>query len=135
YYNLIRLGFEGYRRVQQASLDTAQHISAAVERLGPFHLFTHGNELPVFVFTLKPEVTTYSVFDVSDGLRKRGWQVPAYHLPKNLQSTAVLRVVVRNGFSRDLADLLIADLRREVAQLERVTAPLPQHPDRARFHH
>jgi glutamate decarboxylase len=44
-------------------------------------------------------------------------------------------VVVRNGMSRDLADLLIADLRREVVQLERLSSRLPQHPDRVRFHH
>jgi glutamate decarboxylase len=135
YYNLIRLGFEGYRRVQQAGLDTAQHIAAAVARIGPFQLLTDGSELPVFAFELKPEVERYSVYDVSDGLRKRGWQVPAYSFPANLEGTNVLRVVVRNGMSRDLADLLIADLRREVAQLDKLSSRLPQHPDRARFHH
>src|ERR1035438_3020432 len=94
YYNLIRLGFEGYRRVQQAALDTAQHIAAAVARIGPFHLLTDGTELPVFAFELKPEVERYSVFDVSDGLRKRGWQGPAYSFPANLEDTTVLRGVV-----------------------------------------
>ena len=135
YYNLVRLGFEGYRRVQQACLDTAQHLSAAIARMGPFRLLTDGSELPVFAFTLKPDVGRYSVFDVSDGLRKRGWQVPAYSFPANLQATSVLRVVVRNGMSRDLADLLVADLRREVAELERLSSPPPQHPERSRFHH
>jgi glutamate decarboxylase len=135
YYNLIRLGFEGYRRVQQAALDTAQHLAAAVARIGPFRLLTDGTELPVFAFTLAPEVSRYTVFEVSDGLRKWGWQVPAYSFPANLQDTAVLRVVVRNGMSRDLADMLVADLRREVAQLEKLSSPLPQHPDRTRFHH
>jgi glutamate decarboxylase len=135
YYNLIRLGFEGYRRVQQACLDTAQHIARAVARIGPFQLLTDGSELPVFAFTLSPEAGRYTVFDISDGLRKRGWQVPAYSFPENLQETSVLRVVVRNGMSRDLADMLVADLRREVAQLEKLSAPLPQHPDRSRFHH
>jgi glutamate decarboxylase len=135
YYNLIRLGFEGYRRVQQAALDTAQHIAAAVARIGPFRLLTDGSELPVFAFELRPEVERYSVYDVSDGLRKRGWQVPAYSFPANLEDTNVLRVVVRNGMSRDLADLLIADLRREVVQLDKLSSRLPQHPDRTRFHH
>jgi glutamate decarboxylase len=135
YYNLIRLGFEGYRRVQQAALDTAQHIAAAVARIGPFRLLTDGSELPVFAFELRPEVERYSVYDVSDGLRKHGWQVPAYSFPANLEDTNVLRVVVRNGMSRDLADLLIADLRREVAQLAKFNSRLPQHPDRAHFHH
>jgi glutamate decarboxylase len=135
YYLLVRLGHEGYRRVQQACHDVAVHLAAAVSRMGPFQVLTDGSELPVFVFTLKPEVQNYTVFDVSDGLRKRGWQVPAYTFPRNLQDTAVLRVVVRNGFSRDLADLLASDLRREVHQLEQVTAPLPRHPDRTKFHH
>ncbi len=135
YYLLVRLGREGYRRVQQACHDVAMHLSSAISGIGPFQLLTDGSELPVFVFTLKPDVDTYTVFDVSDGLRKRGWQVPAYTFPHNLQHTSVLRVVVRNGFSRDLADLLAADLRREVHQLEQVSHRLPQHPDREGFHH
>ena len=56
----------------------------------------------------------YTVFDVSERLRDRGWLVPAYTFPENRQDLAALRIVVRNGFSRDLADLLIADLRRHV---------------------
>jgi len=135
YYELIRLGFDGYRRVQQACQDTALHLSATIGRLGPFELISEGRDLPVFVFKLRPDVTTYSVYDVSDGLRKRGWQVPAYSFPRNLEHVSVLRIVVRNGFGRDLADLLVADLRREVEQLSKLTAALPQHADRVRFHH
>jgi glutamate decarboxylase len=133
YYQLIRLGFEGYRRVQQACQDTALYLSASIAKIGPFRLLTHGNELPVFAFTVDPEVG-YSVYDVSDALRKRGWQVPAYTLCANLESISVLRVVVRNGFSRDLADLLIDDLKREVTILKH-HAPAEHHPHRARFHH
>ena len=57
------------------------------------------------------------MFDVSERLRGRGWLVPAYTFPENMTQTAVIRIVVRNGFSRDLADLLLADLRREVKLL------------------
>jgi glutamate decarboxylase len=67
--------------------------------------------------------------------RKRGWQVPAYTLPADLQDQAVLRIVVRNGFSQDLADLLLADLGLELTQLRRLRHPLPEHPGRDRFHH
>ena len=135
YYLLVRLGREGYRRVQEACRDVAMHLCSTIAQIGPFELLTDGSELPVFVFTLRPDIDTYTVFDVSDGLRKRGWQVPAYTFPRNLQHTSVLRVVVRNGFSRDLADLLAADLRREVHQLDQVTGRLPQHDGRVRFHH
>ena len=133
YYQLIRLGFDGYRRVQQACQDTAMHLSSSIAKVGPFRLLTDGSELPVFAFTVDPDAG-YSVYDVSDALRKRGWQVPAYSLCANLEHMSVLRVVVRNGFSRDLADLLVDDLRREVSVLKHGT-PAADHPLRARFHH
>src|ERR1700733_13888742 len=134
YYQMIRLGFEGYRRVQQSCQDTALYLSAHVAKLGPFHLLTNGDELPVFAFTVDP-AAGYSVYDVSDALRKRGWQVPAYSLCANLESTSVLRVVVRNGFSRDLADLLVDDLKREVSLLKHTAAAQQPHAERQRFHH
>jgi len=133
YYQLIRLGFEGYRRVQQACQDTALHLSSRIAKLGPFRLLTDGSELPVFAFTVSPDAP-YSVYDVSDALRKRGWQVPAYSLCANLENVSVLRVVVRNGFSRDLADLLVDDLRREVSVLQH-GVPAEHQPSRVRFHH
>ncbi|HZU78009.1 MAG TPA: pyridoxal-dependent decarboxylase, partial [Dehalococcoidia bacterium] len=135
YYQFLRLGFEGYRRVQQACQDTAKHCAAAIAKLEHFELLSDGSELPVFVFKLRPGIDRYTVFDISDALRKHGWQVPAYHFPRNLQDIVVLRVVVRNGFSRDLADALVADLRRELHQLDQLSAQLPQHEGRTRFHH
>jgi len=69
-------------------------------------LITDGSELPVLAFTLADDVTNYSVFDVSAGLREEGWLVPAYTFPPDLTELAVLRIVVRNGMSHDLADLL-----------------------------
>jgi glutamate decarboxylase len=67
---------------------------------------------------LRDDVTGYSVFDVSERLRLRGWQVPAYTFPADLTDTAVMRIVVRNGFSMDLANLLLADLRKHITVLE-----------------
>jgi glutamate decarboxylase len=83
YYNFLRLGFEGYRRVQTYARDVATHLSAQIAELGPFELLTRGDELPVFAFTLKDEVENYTVFDVSNALRERGWQLPAYTFPEN----------------------------------------------------
>lgn len=129
YYNLIRLGREGYREVQQACRDTAMYLSAAVAQIGPYELLSDGSELPVFFFRLKPEVTNYTVYDVSAKLRERGWQVPAYSLPDNLTDLSGLRVVVRNGFGRDLADLFLDDLRRTTEFLDSLPAKLPHDPD------
>jgi glutamate decarboxylase len=80
--------------------------------------------LPVFAFTVPEEITAFSVFDVSAALRESGWLVPAYTFPNNRTDLAVLRIVVRNGFTHDLADLLLDDLRRSLPRLERQSMPL-----------
>ena len=128
YYNFIRLGRDGYQRVQQTCQDVALHLSGEIAKMGPFELLTEGRDLPVFAFKLRDDVTGYSVFDLSERLRMRGWQVPAYTFPANLTDTAVMRIVVRNGFSMDLANLLLNDLRLHVRFLEHhpQTQPPPE---------
>ena len=125
YYNFLRLGFDGYRAIQQECRDVALYTSEAISKLGPFELLTDGSELPVFAFALNDTSVPYTVFDVSERLRDRGWLVPAYTFPENRQDLGALRIVIKNGFSRDLADLLIGDLQRHVAYLEKLPAPLP----------
>jgi glutamate decarboxylase len=125
YYNFLRLGFEGYRRVQQASRDVARFLAGAIGAMEHFELITVGSELPVFAFTLKSGIDNYTGFDLSERLRDRGWLVPAYTFPENRQDLSALRVVVRNGFSRDLADLLVADLQRHTDYFDQLTSPLP----------
>jgi glutamate decarboxylase len=90
--------------------------------------------LPVFAFTTSDQVTAWDVFAVSRKLRERGWQVPAYTFPENRQDLAVLRIVCRNGFSHDLADLFLADLRAAVRSLDEL-AQHPQLTGPAGFHH
>jgi glutamate decarboxylase len=124
YYNFLRLGFEGYRRVQQACQDVARYIAGEIAGMGPFELLSDGTELPVVAFRLRDsQAAGYSVFDVSERLRERGWLVPAYTFPENMQDTAVLRIVVRNGFSADLAGALMSDLRIQCAALASMPAP------------
>jgi glutamate decarboxylase len=118
YYNFLRLGVSGYTRVQQASRDTARFLAGEIEKLGPFELLTDGTDLPVFAFKLRDGVSGYSVFDLSERLRMGGWQVPAYTFPENLTDMAVMRIVVRNGFSLDLARLLLDDFRLHLRILE-----------------
>jgi glutamate decarboxylase len=128
YYNFVRLGREGYRQIQQASRDTAMFLSESIAAMGPYELLSDGSELPVFFFRLKPEVSNYTVYDVSAKMRERGWQVPAYSLPENLTDVSGLRIVVRNGLSRDMAELFLADLARSTEFLESLSTRLPHDP-------
>ena len=134
YYNFIRLGFNGYRRVHGYSREVATRLSGKIAELGPFELLTKGDELPVFAFTLRDDVKNFSVFDVSDAMRERGWQVPAYTFPSNREDLAALRVVVRRGFTHDLADMLLDDLSRALPRLEKQPAPMHE-PEAQSFHH
>ena len=135
YYNLLRLGFDGYREVQAYARDVATRLSGLIAELGPFELITRGDELPVFAFKLKDDIANYTVFDVSNALRERGWQVPAYTFPKNREDLAALRVVVRRGFTHDLADLLVGDVERQLPRLERQPAPVHDAATASGFRH
>jgi glutamate decarboxylase len=128
YYMFVSLGMDGYRAIQQASSSIAQHIAQEIAQIGPYILITNGSELPVFAFTLAPEVKNYTVFDVSARLREEGWLVPAYTFPENREDLAVLRVVVRAGFTHDMADLFLDGLRKQTASLEALGGPMPQRP-------
>jgi glutamate decarboxylase len=135
YYNFLRLGFQGYRRVQGYARDVATYTAQAIAELGPFELLTRGDELPVFAFKVKDEVKNFTAFDVSAALRERGWQVPAYTFPKNREDLAALRVVVRRGFTFDVADMLLDDLRKQLKRLEKLSAPLVGEDQACSFHH
>jgi glutamate decarboxylase len=134
YYMALRLGFDGYRRVQGYAREVATRLSSLIADAGPFELVTRGDELPVFAFTLAESVDNYTVFDVSNALRERGWLVPAYTFPANRTDLAVLRIVVRQGFTHDLADLLVHDLKRQLPQLKRQAEPVRDDASSA-FHH
>jgi glutamate decarboxylase len=135
YFMFTHLGFDGYRRVQQESSDVAQYLAAEIEKIGPYRLITRGEDIPVFAFALKPDVQNYTVFDVSDKLRERGWLVPAYTYPPNREDLSVLRIVVRSGMNHDMADLLLEDLRDRTAFFESLDAPLPRPAQPEAFAH
>ena len=135
YYNFLRLGFEGYRRVQAYAREVATSLSARIAELGPFELLTKGDELPVFAFTVSDDVDNFTVFDVSNALRERGWQVPAYTFPEHRTDLSALRVVVRQGFGHDMADLLIADMQRQLPRLQAQPAPVHDASTASAFRH
>ena len=136
YYTFLRLGREGYRAVQQTSRDVARGLAERIEATGYFRLLTRGDQLPVFAFTTASDVTSFDVFDVSRRLRERGWLVPAYTFPAHREDLSVLRIVCRNGFSADLASLLVEDLHRLLPELRAQSGPLTRDKGAATsFHH
>ncbi|MDO4901669.1 glutamate decarboxylase [Actinomyces sp.] len=137
YYMFLRLGFDGYRRVQSNSRDVARYLAGQIADMGPFELWNDGSDIPVFAWRLRTDHGgKWNLYDLSDRLRMKGWLVPAYPMPDDLTDVTVQRIVVRNGLSHDLADALLEEMRAAVAYLDRLDGPLPHESDRpAAFHH
>ena len=117
YYTFFQLGRSGFVAVQQAARDVATFLSRRIGAMPEFRLLSRGDELPVFAFTTTDQAHGWDVFAVSRALRLRGWQLPAYTFPADREDLAVLRIVCRNGFGHDLADLFLKDLDSAVAEL------------------
>ena len=136
YFNFLHLGRRGYRHRLQALEAIACHLADGIAALPPLRLVSHPQgQLPVFCVELEGSGHHWSVFHLSDKLRERGWLVPAYTLPADQEQRAVLRIVVRAGFTRPLADELLQDLRRDVAWFEGLTTPLPEPMTHTSFRH
>jgi glutamate decarboxylase len=121
YYNFLRLGKEGYRKIQQACYDTAQYLADEIDKLGPFKIIYNGRGgIPAMSWSLKEGVDPgFNLFDLSDRIRMRGWQIAAYSMPPKREDLVIMRILVRHGVSRDLADLLVEDVKRCMAYFEK----------------
>ena len=117
YYNFIRLGRTGYTRVMRTLQLIATTLASRIGELGPFEIVSDGTDIPVLSFTVREDLP-YTAFDVSDRLRYHGWQVPAYTMPEDATDVVVLRIVVREGFTKDLADSLIGHLDEATKALQ-----------------
>ena len=128
YYNFIRLGREGYRRVQENAMEIARYCH---RRIGEMHCFeNYATEVvnPLFVWCMKEEYNKsakWTLYDLQAVLQQSGWMVPAYSLPKDIDDIVVMRIVVRQGMSRDMADMLLTDIESAVAELDRLEYPTP----------
>ncbi|HEY6428833.1 MAG TPA: glutamate decarboxylase [Acidimicrobiales bacterium] len=129
YYNFVRLGKDGYRNVHDVCYDTGGMIAKHVLELGPFELLCDSDPqkgIPSVAWRIKEgEDPGYTLYDLADRLRVRGWQVPAYPLTGSVSDISVQRVLVRQGVSRDLCELLIADMRASIAHFARHPAAVP----------
>ena len=124
YYLFLRLGREGYRRIQQNAYDTAQYIGREIKKIGPFELFFDGSSakgIPAVSWVIKDGARPgYTLFDLSDRLRMRGWQAAAYTMLPNISEVVVMRLLIRSRLSsRDMADLLLEDFRRAIDYLQK----------------
>ena len=137
YFNFIHLGQAGYSQRMARLESTASYIADSLQEMDCMKLLSHPRgQLPVFAVTLEDSVENWSVFQLSDHLRSRGWQVPAYTMPAACEDVAVLRFVIRAGFTKDMADLLLRDIRNAVDWFQQLKLPMQDpNPEHRPFHH
>ena len=128
YYNFIHLGEEGYREIHSNSMAIARYCHDAVGKMSCFKNYSEHLENPLFIWYMDPEyekTAKWTLYDLQDKLMQHGWMVPAYSMPKDIEDMVVMRIVVRQGMSRDMADMLIGDIQDSVAELEKLEYPTP----------
>ncbi len=116
YYNIIRLGMKGYSQIVKGMMENAHYLAQELEKTGRFDLVNDASHIPVVTFRPK-DPSGVPPYELSFGLRERGWIVPAYSLPDNAQETTIMRVVVRENFTKDMIDIFVKDIIRAVNKI------------------
>ena len=127
YYQFIRLGFQGYKTIQQNCMDITKYLHEEIGKMPQFQNYSKEVVNPLFIWMLKPEydkVSNWTLYDLQYKLQQNGWMVPAYTLPMNMENTVVMRIVCRQGFSRDMADMLLNDIRMAVQEIDKLEYPI-----------
>ena len=128
YYNFLHLGFEGYKEIHSNSMAIAEYCHQQIGKMPCFRNYSQTLENPLFIWSLDPEyekTAKWTLFDLQDKLMQSGWMVPAYTMPKDIEDMVVMRVVVRQGMSRDMANMLLEDIQNAVEELEKLEYPTP----------
>lgn len=128
YYNFIRLGYEGYANIMKNTLDNARYLAGKLAKCKRFKMMNLSDILPIIAFRLK-DSEPYTIFQLSDKIREKGWIIAAYTMPPEADDLAIMRIVVRENFSRDMADMLYSDILETCDALDKMV-PVPDVTDR-----
>lgn len=139
YYQFLRLGREGYTKVQMASYRVARYLAQELAKAGPFDFYSTGDPregIPAVSFRIRAdEDPGYTLYDLSDRLRASGWQVPAFALSGGASDVSVMRIMCRRGFTMDMAALLMRDVKSAVRFFESHPRPAIHGAEGTGFHH
>jgi glutamate decarboxylase len=120
YYNFVRFGKAGYRRIMEIMQRNAESLAKDIEAIGKFQIVGADEErLPLVAFNLAEE-HPYDEFDIAFQLAaERGWMVPAYTMPPNAQNVKMMRALVKLNLSRSLVNTLDDDIAHAIETLEK----------------
>jgi glutamate decarboxylase len=113
YYNFLRLGKNGYRAIEMAGYELGRYLAEKIAEFEVFRIIYDGHGgIPGVCWELKdPVSSSFTLYDFADRLRERGWLVPAYSMPPNREDLVIQRILVRHGFTPEMADQLLVEMR------------------------
>jgi glutamate decarboxylase len=117
YFNFLRLGRSGYERIVACSLANARSLAEKLAAIEQLQLIGDASRLPIVTLRAR-DPQALDLTELSHLLRERGWIVPAYALPPDAQHVTVLRLVVKESFTRDMVDMLVHDLHLALRALD-----------------
>lgn len=118
YYNFIRFGSDGYYDIQKHTHDVAAYIAKEIKKMDIFDVINDGAQLPIICYKLtKDDNREWTLYDLADRLLMKGWQVPAYPMPKDLDKVVIQRIVVRSDLGMNMAHNYVQDLKQAVKDL------------------
>ncbi|WP_427814983.1 glutamate decarboxylase (plasmid) [Enterococcus sp. 22-H-5-01] len=125
YYNFYRFGFDGYKEIHLRTQKVAMKVAQAVEDTDLFEIYNNGANIPIVCYKLKenPDIA-WNLYDLADRLQMKGWQVPAYPLPEDLDEVVIQRFVCRGDFGMNMADALIRDLNASITELNKANVSM-----------
>jgi glutamate decarboxylase len=122
YFAFLRLGREGYSEIIASVLSNAQALAHELARFDGLEVMNDASRYPIVIVRAKdPEKLDLTL--LSPLLRARGWIVPAYTLPPNAEHITVLRMVIKENFSRDMVEMLAHDIKMAIGVLEHGPPP------------
>ena len=133
YYNFCRFGRDGYREIIEAMHRNASFLGDGIAATGRFEPVGGAPRLPLVCFRLADRDRGYDEFDLAAQLAaERGWMIPAYTLPPAAENVTVMRALVKENVGHAAAGLLLEDLEKALAVLDKKGALHPRERDRAR---
>jgi glutamate decarboxylase len=113
YYNFLRLGKEGYREIQTGCAALGRSLAEKIAGFGPFKIIYDGRGgIPGLCWELKdPASSSFTLYEYANRLRERGWLVPAYSMPPDREDLVIQRILIRHGFTQDMADMLLLEMQ------------------------
>ena len=116
YYNFIRLGKDGYTDIMKNMQENARYLASKLEDTDKFKIINKRVIFPLVAVTLQN--CEFNAFHLSEVLRQKGWIVPAYTLPANANDISVLRMVIKESFSKDMVEMLFDDIMESIKKLD-----------------